>query len=191
MPGYLGGQLPALGVTSGAESIYLDGPTVAGQGAQCVSLSLAQLALETAYYNNTRSKTMVAGTRYYTQLNIGVPVTLTGLQALVGGTGGTDNWLVELHNAAGVSVANSALAGATAGTAGTWQQFAFTTPYAALAGTYFVVVQSNGTTATLGTLNSPINPLITGSATGTFGTVASFTPATTYTANLGPAVLAY
>ena len=61
-------------------------------------------------------------------------------------------------------------------TASTWQQIAFTATYnLTVPGTYWLVVQSNGTTAKLATLNSATNPTLTGSATGTLGTAASIT----------------
>ena len=193
MPGYLTDGLPTATITTGAELLYADGPAVAGQASPSQAITLAALSVQAQYYGNTLSKTLVAGSRYFTQFNYtgAANTTLTGLQVLIGGTGGTDKWLVELHNAAGALVATSALAGATVGTASTWQQFAFTSTFSLAPGTYWVAVQTNGTTATLATYNAPIFPLFTGSATGTFGTSASITPPTTYTANLGPVITPY
>lgn len=193
MPGWITDGLPTGVITTGAESLYADGPPVVGQASLSQAFSLAAVATQGLYYGNTLSKTLVAGSRYFTQFiySGAANVTLTGLQVLIGGTGGTDKFLVELHNAAGVLVATSALAGVTVGTASTWQQFAFTSTYSLAPGSYWVVVQTNGTTATLATYNAPIFPLFTGSGTGTFGTSASITPTTTYTANLGPVMLPY
>ena len=49
----------------------------------------------------------------------------------VGGTGGTDKWIAELHDSAGNLLATSATAGVTAGTAGQWMQLPFTAAYSA------------------------------------------------------------
>ena len=158
------------------------------------------------------SKTTVAGTRYYSSFSVGPPstptgqdgaavvtapvATITGIQVLVGSVGGTDNWIVELHDASGNLLATSATAGTLAGTAGTWQQIPFTATYTIAPGTYYLTVQSNGTTAHFAVYNFPApvvgtSPLVTGSATGTFGTGAGFTPATTYASALGPVALLY
>jgi hypothetical protein len=88
-------------------------------------------------------------------------------------------------------VATSTTSGTTAGTANNWQQIAFTATYTAVPGTYYIAVQSNGTTAKFAVLDSPVSSLTTGSATGTFGTGAAITPPTTYTVNLGPMALPY
>ena len=171
------------------------------------SSSITLLATALAYFSNFASKTTVAGTRYITSITItegqgdttntdgvidSAPQLVTGVNVLVGSVGGTDSWIVELHNSSGALVATSATAGTTAGTAGTWQQIPFTAPYSAAPGTYYIVVQSNGTTAHPAVYNSPTNSqLLTGSATGTFGAGASITPPTTYTAALGPVSFLY
>lgn len=107
--------------------------------------------------------------------------TLTGIQYLVGSTGGTDSVVVGLYNNAGTLVANSALAGATVGTAAQVQQVAFTATYAAVGpARYFVAVQFNGTTAKLRTI-----PAYCGLRTtrikqaGVFGTLAALSPVPT------------
>lgn len=183
--------LPQTAALYGSELFVLDTETAQGVAPQSGSISLAQLAIADKFYGNVLDKTTVAGSRYFTQVNVGAADNFTGIGVLIGGTGGTDKWLVELHDSNGNLVATSATAGATVGTANTWQQFAFTSAYAAPAGTYYLVVQTNGTTAKLATLNSPTNPLYTGSATGTFGTGAAITPPTSYTANVGPCALLY
>ena len=210
MTGWLSNGLPNQSTFTGNEFFTLDSEVAAGAAPQTAALSLQQLAVLTAFYSNYSSKTTVAGTIYYSTVTITAPSAsqgvlnlsstkiITGLNVLVGSTGGTDTWCVGMYNSAGVLVANSALAGATAGTAGTWQQFAFVTAYAAPPGVYLVAVQSNGTTAKPACFNWPAPaitssaPVLTGSQTGTFGTLASIgTISTTYTSNLGPVVVPY
>ncbi len=192
MPGWLTNGVGNLAQFTGNEQAPFDTQLSNGATPQSVSVSLTQLANAIAYYSQVKDKTMVAGTRYYSSVVIGQPAVFTGIQALVGTTGGTDLWDFELHSPTGTLLATTLATGTTAGTASTWQQIAFTATYnLTVPGTYWLVVQSNGTTAKLATLNSATNPTLTGSATGTLGTAASITPPTTYTANLGPVAMLY
>ncbi len=192
MPGWLTNGVGNLAQFTGNEQAPFDTQLSNGATPQSVSVSLTQLANAIAYYSQVKDKTMVAGTRYYSSVVIGQPAVFTGIQALVGTTGGTDLWDFELHSPTGTLLATTLATGTTAGTASTWQQIAFTSTYTlTVPGTYWLVVQSNGTTAKLATLNSATNPTLTGSATGTLGTAASITPPTTYTANLGPVAMLY
>jgi hypothetical protein len=192
MPGWITNGVPNNTIWTGAELWDLDTQNSNGSNPQTASASTAQLAAAISYFGQVKDKTMVAGSRYYSSIVIGNPATLTGIQALVGTTGGTDLWIFELHSPTGTLLATSATAGTTAGTASTWQRLAFTATYnLTVPGTYFIAVQSNGNTAKLATLNSDVNPTLTGSATGVFGTGASITPPTTYTANLGPMAMVY
>ena len=124
-----------------------------------------------------------------------LPLRPSRARVRVGGTGGTDSWILELHGPTGLLLATTATAGTTAGTANTWQQIAFTATYTVtVPGQYWVAIQSNGTTAKFDSINglaSLTGMPFTGSATGTFGTGASITPPTTYTANLGPKIWLY
>lgn len=191
MSGLITNGLPQLAQPSGAETAYVDTNTAAGAAPQDAMSSLAELAIMLRQFGASADKTTVAGSRYYRNVAIGSQKTLTGISVLVGGTGGTDSWIAELHDSTGALVATSATAGTTAGTANTWQQLAFTAPITVAPGTYYVAVQSNGTTAKFAVLDSPVSPFVTGSATGTFGTGAAITPPTTYTVNLGPMALPY
>jgi len=191
MSGLITNGLPQLAQPSGAETAYVDTNTAAGQAPQDAMSSLTELAIMLRQFGASADKTTVAGSRYYRSTTIGSQKTLTGISVLVGGTGGTDNWIVELHDVNGNLVATSTTSGTLAGTANTWQEIAFTAPVTVAGGTYFIAVQSNGTTAKVAVLDSPVSNLLTGSATGTFGTSASITPPTTYTANLGPMALVY
>lgn len=187
MPGlYAAGVVPQFGLFTGSEVLVMDTLLASGAAPQEASSSILALAIAMKWLANAQDKTMVAGTRYYTSITIGAAITVTGIQALVGSTGGTDLWNFEIHDSLGVTLGTTLLTGTTAGTANLFQRIALTAALVLQPGTYFIVVQSNGTTAKLGTLASAGVPLITGSATGTLGTAASFTPATTYTANLGP-----
>ena len=192
MSGWTTNGVPLLGSATGAETTSFDTNNANGVNPQTAAFSLQQLANAINLYTTKLDKTMVAGTRYYTSYTIGVPQVFTGGMVEVGTTGGTDLWNIELHSPAGVTLATTLLTGTTAGTANTWQQIAFTATYTlTVPGTYWVVLQSNGTTAKFASLNSPISTLLTGSATGTLGTAASITPPTTYTANLGPKIVLY
>lgn len=193
MSGLYTDGLPQLNNTTGLETAPFDTNASGGANPQSGALQLQQLALLVSFYGNGLSKTMVAGTRYYSSINIGFPQVITGVSVKIGTTGGTDNWIVELHGPTGTLLATSATAGTLAGTAATWQQIPFTTPYTLnQPGQYFLVLQSVGTTATFESLNAPTSSaVVTGSATGSFGTGASIVPPTTYTANLGPKALVY
>lgn len=176
---------------SGNEQVNLDTELSQGSAPQTAMTSLIALAVALQWLNQALDKTPVSGSRYYVGITIGSQVTLTGIRVKVGGTGGTDLWIAELHDSTGALVATSATAGTTAGTANQWQDLAFTSTYLAVPGTYYIAVQTNGTTAKIATYGSPDLPLVDGSATGSFGTGASITPPTTYTANLGPIAMVY
>ena len=211
MAGWLTNGIQNVAAFWGGEVFPADTRLPGGQQPQTEKIGILPLAAAMLLFGNYASKTTVAGTRYYSSIDIQAPspsaadggaveaapvATITGIQVLIGSVGGTDNWLVELHDSSGVLVATSALAGVLVGTAGTWQQIAFTSTVSLTPGTYFLVIQSNGTTAHPAVYNFPAPalatvPLITGSTTGTFGTSANFTPATTYTANVGPVALPY
>lgn len=190
--------LPVGGPFTGSETFPYDANASGGVGPETAAVSMQQLALALAYFSNFSSKTTVAGTIYYGSYTIGssaqsVTRLLTGISVLVGATGGTDTWIAGLYNSAGVLVASSTLAGTTAGTAGRWQNLAFTTAYSAAPGQYFIALQSNGTTATPAVLNAPVNAgVISGSQTGSAGTMATISAvSTTYTAALAPVALPY
>lgn len=137
----------------------------------------------------------VAGTRFTASLFIPHIVTLTGIGFLIGSVGGTDKAIVELHDADGTLLANSALAGVTVGTAATMQEIPFTAPVEVVGpGWYFVSVTYNGITAKLRTMaaaTAMASVAITKSATGTFGTVGALTVPTTFTADVAPIAYTY
>ena len=192
MPGWLTDSVPNLTTTTGNEQASFDTQASGGANPQTGSINLQQLANLVSFYGNGLDKTMVAGSIYYSSITFGFPAVLTGLSVRVGGTGGTDDWNVGLYSAAGALLATSVLTGTIAGTAETWQQIPFTATYnLTVPGTYFVALQSGGTTAKFDSINAPTSPTLTGSKTGGYGTWTSITPPTTYTANLGPRMLPY
>jgi len=187
MSGWLTNGVPNISVITGAEQGNFDSEQAQGAAPQTGSLTLMDIVMAAKILGNSADKTTVAGSRYYVGVSLGFDALLTGVAVLVGATGGTDKWIVELHDANGNLVATSATAGTTAGTADTVQEIAFTAPYQATAGNYFLALQSNGTTATPAVYAAASLPLLTGSATGTFGTGAAITPPASYTASVGPA----
>jgi hypothetical protein len=119
-------------------------------------------------------------------------VTLTGIILSIGSTGGTDNFIAGLYDSAGALLASSSLSGILAGTTGTKQKFVFTAPVTVVGpGTYYAAVQSNGTTAKFLAMSNATEGFVTGSVAGTFGTLPSITPGTTYTASIGPFASTY
>lgn len=192
MAGWLSPGFPQRGLFTGLETIApLDTQLTGGATPQSASSTLMQLSTALKWLNAAGDKTTVAGTRYYGSYVLGSNALLTGIGVLVGGTGGSDNWIFELHDSTGALVATTATAGTTAGTANIWQRIAFTATYQAVAGTYYLALQSNGNTAKPAVYTSPGLPIVSGSATGTFGTGAAITPPTTYTASLAPVALVY
>lgn len=191
MSGWLTNGVPNLSVPTGIEQIPVDTELAGGATPQSASMTTMQLAALLQLLGNSSSKTTVAGSRYYVGITLGNASPVNGVNVLVGSVGGTDKWIAELHDSAGNLVATSSTSGVTAGAAGTFMQLPFTAQYDAPAGQYYIAIQSNGTTAHIGTYNAPAAPLVTGSATGTFGTGAAITPPTTYTAALGPVSVLY
>jgi hypothetical protein len=193
MPGWITNGVPPLTAAYGSEQFDTDTIFANGQNPQTASVPIMQLCNMISYFGNGLDKTMVSGTRYYSSYQVGNPQVVTGIAIRVGGTGGTDNWIFELHGPTGLLLATTTTSGTTAGTANTWQKIDLTATYnITVPGTYFVAIQGNGNTAKFDSVNAPATTgLVTGSATGVFGTGASITPPTTYTANLGPKVMLY
>ncbi len=213
MGGFLTEGLPALALFTGSEEINADTQQTAGAIPQSEKIAIYKLALLMTTMLNSLSKTMVSGTFYYNQFNVGYTYTptprgsaipensysITGVNVPVGAVGGTDTFHVWLWNSAGVVIGRSATAGVTAGTALTIQQIPLYQPDGLTAGpititsgVYYIGIQSNGTTAKFLSINSPIWPLATGSQTGTAGTSAAIASiATTYTANVGAQLTLY
>lgn len=137
----------------------------------------------------------VNGTRFTASVYIPHNVIVTGIGFLVGSIGGTDKAIVELHDADGTLLGNSAVAGVTVGTAATMQDLPLTTPIEVVGpGWYFLSVTFNGATAKLRALaaaTAMASTALTKSAAGTFGTVGALTVPTTFTADVGPIAYTY
>lgn len=191
MPGYFTNGMPLLGVPTGNETFPADTNLPNGESPQSGAFTGAQLAAYVLFYQNRTDITPSNGARWYVSASVGATMDITGISVLVGATGGTDKLIAELHDSTGALLATSATAGVTCGTAGTWQQLPFTSVYQAAPGDYFVAIQVNGNTCRIAAYNAPTSPLLTGTAAGTFGTGASITPPTTYTAGDGPVTLFY
>jgi hypothetical protein len=134
------------------------------------------------------------GARFWVSINIPYNSTITGLSYLVGSVGGTDSVVIQLCNSAGAQVATTrAVGGAAAlvGTAAQMQSVALTTPYAAVAGRYYAVVQFNGTTAKFRAALIPGSKFVANTAAGTWGTKADITPGTTFVADKAPFICTY
>lgn len=135
----------------------------------------------------------VAGTWYRSEVFVPHIALWTGIKVLNGATVGTDNLMVALYDSSGVLITNSAVAGVLSAGANAFQDVAFLIAPLLMPGRYFVAVQCNGTTATTRRQAAANGGnTMTQSATGTFGTVpASFTPPTTFTADVGPIACLY
>jgi len=147
-----------------------------------------------AYSSFGTDKSLVAGTIYVAEVFIARNITVTGVAILNGATVGTDKWIVGLYaSAGGAAVANSALAGTTSAGANAFQAVAFTGTYAAVGpARYWIVLQSNGTTDTIRTVAAAtFIDVLTTAAAGSFGTLPSLTPPTTFTADWGPVAYVY
>jgi len=141
-----------------------------------------------AYGSLGTNTTPVAGTIYYSQVNLPA-MTVTNIGCMNGGTAATDKLIYGLYNASGTLVANTALTGVVASGTDAFQEIALTATYAAVPGEYFIAWQTNGTTTrfrTVATLTYIEG--IAGSQTGgTFGTLGAITSvATGITADKGP-----
>ena len=194
MAGFINNGLPLLASIPANAVLNVDTQNPAGENPESGAISALALAISLQALRASGDLTTVAGSRYYTNVTVGAQQQFTGIAALIGSVGGTDKFIFELHNSAGVLVATTALAGVTVGTAATLQYIPFTAPYIAPAGNYFIAIQSNGTTAHPAVLTNPnlgSQGVVSGSATGTFGTSASITPPTTYTASLAPVAFLY
>jgi hypothetical protein len=126
--------------------------------------------------------------------------TLTGVAFNIGSaTPSTEKAIVALYSSSGTLLANSALAGtAVTGTANSWSnEIPFTSPYATRGPDhFFIAVQFD--TATAGLIRCYIVPTtgigfktLTGSQTGTFGTLPTITVPTTMANNVGPVSYLY
>jgi hypothetical protein len=132
--------------------------------------------------------TPVAGTWYVVGAYIGCNCSLTGIIAAADTGTGTDDWIAAVWGAAGgTALAHSSLAGTAAPAANAKAKFSFTSVTGVEApGLFFYGIQSNGTTDKIFCFNNNLEGFPAASFTGTFGTLLSLTPPTTYTTLTGP-----
>ncbi len=181
--------LPHIDFASGTVSDCLGGQWVNGDSLQSTRATFYRLeaptigAVSNAAAIGTNS-TAVAAELYCTEVRLPYSRLMTGYAPHIGTTGGTDKWIVALYDSGGNLLANSAVAGATVGSANTWQATAFTSTYFAVGpAQYYACLMSNGTTATIDTVTTGKDDNIltfkSGSA-GTFGTLPNFTAPTSF-----------
>ncbi len=143
---------------------------------------------------NATSATPSATVVYMSEIFVPHNETITGIAVLNAATVGTNKWIFALFDSTGAVVANTALAGVTTSGASVFQKIAFTGTYAAKGPkTYWIGAYMNGTTdryyaiPTLGQMDG-----LAGSVSAqTFGTVASVTLPTSFTADVAPVAYVY
>lgn len=196
MSGFINNGVPELAFLTDDDLFNADTQNTAGLNPESGSVSALRLATALLFLQNKSDITPVSGTVYYRKFTISQQVQLTGLEYLIGATGGTDKIVGYVFDANGAAFAHTDTAGDTVGTANAWQQLPFQVsgadaPVTFPAGTYYLALQLNGTTARVAAYNAPGLTLVTGSKTGVFGTQGTITPATTYTAATGPVMQPY
>jgi len=146
-----------------------------------------------AYASLGTSTATVAGTIYQTSIFVPRTFLATGVRILEGTVAGTDAIIGALFNMDGKLLANSALAGATVSGSNTFQTLAFTTPRLVTGPAFYVIgAQSNGTTDAFKLVAASTYVDINAkSQTGTFGTLPTIVPATTFTATTAPVACLY
>lgn len=135
------------------------------------------------------------GDIYWASVYIPHSSTITGIKVLNGTVAGTDYVIVALYDNAGAKLANSTLVGTVTSGTNTFQSVAFTAPVNIIGPNYFyIAVQFNGTTDKFRTI--PANNVceftsVCNSDTGTFGTLPSITPGSSFVSNQGPIAFTY
>lgn len=135
------------------------------------------------------------GTVYTGSVFVPENCTITGIQYLIGSVGGTDKVVVALYDKTGTLLANSDTAGATVGTAANLQQVALTSTYAAVGPAYYHIgLCFNGTTAKFRSVPAHCQAgsgVVGNGVSQTFGTPATITAPTTFTADKVPVASLY
>src|SRR6185369_10945715 len=135
----------------------------------------------------------VNGTVWFADVFIPFVGTFTGIGVLNGGTVATDKIIVALHDSSGAVLANSALAGTNMASTNVFQETAFTATYTTLRpGRFWISVQTNGANANIRTIATATwIDVLTNNVAGTFGTLPTLTPATSFAAGKGPIAYLY
>lgn len=177
--------LTATGYTSGTVTYAFSNITTLKGPWKIPDVPIGQVA----YASVGTSTTPVAGTQY--RIDVYVPedyAMISGIGVLNAATVGTNKWIVMLYDSTGRLVANSAVAGVLTAGANAPQEIPFTAAVALKHGMYIIAAMLDGTTDRFRTVAASTNiDKLTGSSTGSFGTVpANITPDTTFAADKGP-----
>lgn len=190
----LGGNMVVVSSPTLAGALTVTGASTLTGGIVNAGAKVNHIGWQPPSLTSGTSTTPSATTVYLSQIYIPANVTLTGIKVNSAATVGTNKYIVALFDATGAAVANSALAGVTTANADAFQTIAFTGTYAAKApGVFWIALYVNGTTDRFRTVPAAGEfGGLAGSVTGqTFGTIASFTPPTTFTADKGPVAFTY
>jgi hypothetical protein len=141
-----------------------------------------------AYGSLGNATTYVSATVYQVSIVVPGDMTVTNINCLNAGTVGTNSVIYALYNSAGTKIGQTLNSGTATAGANAFQTIALTTPLAIQGPSqYWIGVQANGATDNIRTIAaSTFVNAITSSTTGVFGTLPALTPATTFTANVGP-----
>lgn len=127
---------------------------------------------------------------YVARVFIPINTTLTGISVL-NGSAVSGNMTVALADSSGVPIANAKSASTAQSGTAAYQQVPFASPVAVKGpGEYFVMLQFDNTTSRF--RSHLLGNFKAGKLTSqTYGTIASFTPPTGFTASLGPVADTY
>ena len=135
----------------------------------------------------------IAGQFWYSELYVPANATLTGACLLNGATVTTDNKIYVLWDGTGAVIAQTAST-AHGSVTSAYNCIAFASTVRVYGpATYYVGIQTTGTTDNFATYaaNSVPSTYGVGIQSGVFGTVAAITPSITFTANQGPVMMVY
>lgn len=189
------GTLGVTGAATLSSTLAVTGATTLTGG--LVASTLGRLSTvpvgSVAYGSFGTNTTPVAGTVYYTELEVPANKTVTGIGVLQGTAVGTDKAIVSLyHPTTGALLRSSALAGVTMTSTDAFQEYPLTATYDIVGPTkVWVGLQINGTTARFRSIAASTFLRWTGSAAGSFGTLPTITPPTTFAADKGPIAYVY
>ena len=192
--------LPKIMFSSGIISDCLGGQWVNGDAWQTTRAVNYELPFPnvgfTAYTSAGTSTAKATNTMYCTEFDVPYNKYVTGLAVMNGATATTDKEIAVLYDSGGNLLANSAVAGAVASGASTYQKRAFTSPYYVVGpAQYFACVQGDsGTTATLNLIVTGTSDFVLTQSYGsqTFGTIPpTITVPTSFTTAKGPLFFMY
>lgn len=145
-----------------------------------------------AYASFGTDSQLTAGSIYWAEIYLPATMTITGITTLNGSVA-SGNIIVGVWNGAGVLQRSSTLSGTAESGTNLMQNTALTSPYVAPGpGRYFVGIQQSNSTGRYRTVAaSTFVDVLTGGATGSFGTLPTLTPPASFTADLGPIACFY